>query len=97
MTITLSPEIERALTARAMQQGTTPELLALHDLNGLYVEPGLLEETPQTGAELLALWEQEGAFLARQDLPDSPALARQLREQRGVHGCSSQRRQPNVC
>ncbi len=38
MTITLTPEIERALTARANQQGTTPELLALHDLQELYAE-----------------------------------------------------------
>lgn len=38
MTITLPPEIERALTARANQQGTTPELLALHDLHELYAE-----------------------------------------------------------
>ncbi len=39
MTITLTPEIERALTARANQQGTTPELLALHDLKELYADP----------------------------------------------------------
>jgi len=38
MTITLTPEIERALTARANQQGTTPELLALHDLQELYAD-----------------------------------------------------------
>jgi hypothetical protein len=38
MTITLTPEIERALTARANQQGTTPELLALHDLRELYAD-----------------------------------------------------------
>ena len=38
MIITLPPEIERALTARASQQGTTPELLALHDLQELYAE-----------------------------------------------------------
>ena len=81
MTITLTPEIERALTVRATQQGTTPELLALHDLNGLYVEPGQPEQPPRTGADLLALWEQEGAFLPREDLPDSTTLARQLREQ----------------
>ncbi len=81
MTITLTPEIERALAARAAQQGTTPELLALHDLRGLYVEDAQVEGTPQTGADLLALWEQEGAFLPREDLPDSPALARQIREQ----------------
>jgi hypothetical protein len=38
MTITLTPEIERALTARANQQGTTPELLVLHDLQELYAD-----------------------------------------------------------
>ncbi len=39
MTITLTPELENALTARAVQQGTTPELLALHDLHQLYEPP----------------------------------------------------------
>ena len=37
MTITLTPELELALMERAERQGTTPELLALHDLNTLYV------------------------------------------------------------
>lgn len=36
MTITLPPELESTLTARAARQGTTPELLALHDLHQLY-------------------------------------------------------------
>ncbi len=81
MTITLTPEIERALTARAAQQCTTPELLALHDLRGLYVEDAQANGTLKIGADLLALWEQEGAFLPREDLPDSPTLARQIREQ----------------
>ncbi len=39
------------------------------------------EQPPRTGADLLALWEQEKAFLPREDLTDSPALARRLREQ----------------
>lgn len=39
MTITLTPELERELTARAARQGTTPELLALHDLHELYADP----------------------------------------------------------
>ena len=91
MTITLTPEIEQALAERAARQGTTPELLAIHNLRGLYVESEAPEETPRTGAELLALWEQEGAFLARQDLPDSPLLARQLREQ------SQQAREQGQC
>jgi len=39
------------------------------------------EQPPRTGADLLALWEQEEAFLPREDLADSTTLARQLREQ----------------
>ena len=39
------------------------------------------EQPPRTGADLLALWEQEEAFLPREDLADSPTLARQIREQ----------------
>lgn len=81
MTITLTPEIERALAMRAERQGTTPEMVALQDLRGLYIKNGQTEEISQTGADLLALWEQEGAFLPREDLPDSPTLARQIREQ----------------
>ncbi len=38
MTITLTPELESALARRAERQGTTPELLALHDLQELYKE-----------------------------------------------------------
>ncbi len=34
------------------------------------------EQPPRTGADLLALWEQEEAFLPREDLADSPTLAR---------------------
>ncbi len=34
MTITLTPELESALTARAARQGTTPELTALHGQTG---------------------------------------------------------------
>ena len=79
MTITLTPEIERALAARAERQGTTPERLALHDLHALYVGEQPPEE-PRTGADLLALWEREGAFLPHESLPDSPALARRVRE-----------------
>lgn len=37
MNISLTPELERALTEKAEQQGTTPELLALHDLKTLYI------------------------------------------------------------
>ena len=55
MTITLTPEIERALMTRANQQGTTPELLALHDMHELYADiivPGPFEG--KTLADVLA-------------------------------------------
>jgi hypothetical protein len=49
MTITLSPEIERALTEQAERLGTTPELLALDSLRERFVAPSVPEETPQEG------------------------------------------------
>ncbi len=36
MTITLTQDIANVLTERAAREGTTPELLALHDLRQLY-------------------------------------------------------------
>ncbi len=38
MTIILTPEIERALKARADKQSTTPEVLALHELSKICLE-----------------------------------------------------------
>src|SRR5579862_6967277 len=37
-------------------------------------------EKPKTGAEIIAYWEREGAFGSFTDGPDSPELARQLRQ-----------------
>lgn len=34
-----------------------------------------------SGAAVLAQWEKDGVFLPMDDLPDSPELARQIREQ----------------
>ena len=51
MTITLTQDIERALTERAQRQGTTPELLALNDLRSLYV-PEEQVEGPSVGKTL---------------------------------------------
>lgn len=52
MTITLTPEIERALTERASRQGTTPEQLALHDLTKLYAETEADKPDPFEGKTL---------------------------------------------
>ncbi len=57
ITIKLTPEIERALSVWVAQQGMTPELLALHNLREIYVGNVQAEDTPRTGADLLALWE----------------------------------------
>jgi hypothetical protein len=84
MTITLNlPDaVEGALKREATSRGTTPEELILSDLERLYLVPETDLEPPlKTGADLLKLWKKEGAFLAREDLPDSPELARQIREQ----------------
>lgn len=37
VTITLTPELEQAVTERARQQGTTPELLTLDKLREIFV------------------------------------------------------------
>lgn len=52
MTITLTPEIERALTVRASRQGTTPEQMALHDLTELYAETETDKPDPFEGKTL---------------------------------------------
>lgn len=46
-TITLTPELETALAARAKTQGTTPELLALDTLRQFYGTPQRKNEEPQ--------------------------------------------------
>jgi len=48
ITITLPPELEQVLTEQAQQQGTTPELLALDKLRGLF-QPSL--ETQASSGE----------------------------------------------
>lgn len=43
-TITLSPELERAMTEQAQRQGTTLELLALDKLNALFLPVSPVED-----------------------------------------------------
>ncbi len=56
MTITLTADLERTLTEQAEKQGTTPELLALHDLNELYTQKASASDrfAGKTLAEVLA-------------------------------------------
>jgi hypothetical protein len=82
----LPSEIEETLAREAAEQGITPEHLALDGLRRLFPAsvrtPGDGSgDTPQTGAEMLAIMKREGLFIKREDQRDSPELARQIREQ----------------
>ncbi len=48
MTITITPEIEKGLTAEAQRQGTTPETLALDALQERFVRETHREEAGAT-------------------------------------------------
>jgi hypothetical protein len=77
----LPASVEDALTQEADRRGITPQSLVLDDLQRLYPSRKAGSAAQQkTGADIIAIWEKEGAFLAREDLPDSPELARQIRE-----------------
>lgn len=55
MTITLTPDLERALQDRAKEQGTTPELLALETLRRhvLPTQAGIQSPAGETMADFL--------------------------------------------
>jgi hypothetical protein len=75
MTITLTPELERALTARANQQGTTPELLALDVLRERFL-PAAPEE-PRVAEGTLAdfLAEFIGAVHSGEHIPGGAGMS----------------------
>lgn len=77
----LPASVENTLTREAQRRGTTPEALALGVL--LDELPQRFPEAvdaPKTGADLLAIMHRDGLFLDRAGQPDSPELARQIRE-----------------
>ena len=90
-TLELAPVFEELAARQAQKGGKSVE----EYLPDLMRKALIQQESPQnaaesvslngkalkTGADLLALWEQEGAFLPREDMPDSPSYARQLREE----------------
>jgi predicted esterase len=83
-TIELTPDLEQRAAQEARQNGKSiaeylPELLdrALPKTSHVALNTTI----PKTGADLLALWEEEGAFVSRDDQPESPVLAHHLREQ----------------
>ncbi len=69
MTITLTPEIEDAITEQAQQKGTPPEQLAIDGLRNLFVAPKL---TPD---EILGLAAQVYAGLSEQEVSDVEKIA----------------------
>ncbi len=72
----LPPGVEATLARETAQQGTTPERLAVDGLRQLVPEAG---DMPKTGADLLAIWEAEGAFLPAERREDHQRRARQVR------------------
>ncbi len=78
------------MEAEATQQGMDTHSYALAVLTHQPTTSGRLvedeaAELPRPGSmspsEIVAYWEREGILRPRPDLPDSPAYARQLREQ----------------
>lgn len=82
----LPNDLERDLEKAAARAGLP---LAEYALQILAAHRVLTPEAaPRTGAELLAVWEQEGLLGTRPDIEDPVAYARELRErtQRRSHG-----------
>lgn len=84
--IDLTPEQETRLRRKAERDGQNPEAVARALLmqaleDEAQGKPAADVLTDTSGAATLAAWEADGALLPREDLPDSPTLARQLREQ----------------
>lgn len=76
LVLDLPPELESQLTAEAHRMG-----LPL----GEYVKKVLLSRRPPqplccSGSELVSYWRDEGLIGTRQDIPDSQAHARALRQ-----------------
>ena len=69
MTITLTPELERAISEQARRQGTTPEGLALDGLRNLFVP------TELTPDEVLKLAGQVYAGLSEQEVSEVEKIA----------------------
>jgi hypothetical protein len=84
LTLDLTPELESLLCTEAARHGLPLKEFALRALDigarsgAMRVEP---DAVPQTGAEALAYWEQEGVLGIFGDRPDSPEFARELRRQ----------------
>jgi hypothetical protein len=77
LVLDLPADLESELTAEASRLGLPLPEYVLRLLAGGRTPSPL----PRTGAELLAYWRREGLIGTRQDIADSSAHARTLREQ----------------
>jgi len=74
VTITLPPELEKIVTERAQQQGTTPELLAIDGLREKFAPSSpAMPSTEGTMADYLG--EFIGCFDSRKIAPGGAALS----------------------
>lgn len=79
LTLDLPSELEARIVTEAQKQGVEPAEYVMQVVDRS--TPGRAALTK--GEELVAYWEREGvlgAWADRDDLPDSPEYARQLRE-----------------
>lgn len=78
LTLQLPGELERELAAEAERLGLPLEEYALRLLATRHTAlPG--EESPRTGAEVVAFWREHGVIGARPEIEDSGTHARELR------------------
>jgi hypothetical protein len=76
LVLTLPPELEQELSEDAARVGIPLSEYALRIL----ASNRFLESAPQTGAELIAYWQNAGLVGTRADIQDAPEHARRLRE-----------------
>jgi len=75
LTLDLPQELESALSAEVAQFSLSVSEYALRILSTRRV----VEDTPKTGAELVAYWQNAGLIGTRSDIPDSQKHARKIR------------------
>ncbi|MDF5720812.1 MAG: hypothetical protein PUP91_10070 [Rhizonema sp. PD37] len=75
LSLNLPPELESELSTEASRLNLSLSEYILRILSKRQV----LENPPQTGAELVAYWQSEGLIGSRTDITDTQAYARQLR------------------
>jgi len=75
VTITLSAELEKAVTEEAAQKGTTVELLTLDVLQGYFLKPSSTKQMPDGATLADALADYIGAIDTRDKYPEGSTLS----------------------